>query len=124
MIIGQQAQAAKHGGSGPVKTTSVLTVLIFSFAVGSSVLAQDAQLGLVQDAGETATGNAEDDMSVNADANDVSDMSDPADASLPNNNAPRNWTCDSQWYEDGVCDCGCTVPDPDCPRGFFRYLRT
>ena len=42
------------------------------------------------------------------------------DAMVPPNNAPANWTCDPQWYEDGVCDCGCTVPDRDCPRGPFN----
>ena len=30
---------------------------------------------------------------------------------------PAAWTCESQNYEDAldICDCGCGVPDPDCP---------
>ncbi len=33
--------------------------------------------------------------------------------------APANWGCDAAFYEDGTCDCGCEVRDPDCPRGTF-----
>ncbi|MEM6926623.1 MAG: hypothetical protein AAF602_06830 [Myxococcota bacterium] len=28
--------------------------------------------------------------------------------------APPGWTCPTSWYDDGVCDCGCVVPDSDC----------
>lgn len=24
------------------------------------------------------------------------------------------WTCDPSWYMNGICDCGCGIPDPDC----------
>ncbi|MAQ18024.1 MAG: hypothetical protein CMN30_24905 [Sandaracinus sp.] len=27
---------------------------------------------------------------------------------------PRYWTCDPTAYEDGVCNCECGAPDPDC----------
>lgn len=32
---------------------------------------------------------------------------------------PGNWTCDVAFYQDGVCDCGCTAKDPDCGAGTF-----
>lgn len=32
---------------------------------------------------------------------------------------PENWGCEADHYEDGVCDCGCVVPDRDCPEGKF-----
>ena len=28
--------------------------------------------------------------------------------------APAEWTCDSYWYRDGACDCGCGALDYDC----------
>jgi hypothetical protein len=28
---------------------------------------------------------------------------------------PEEWTCDRTFYDDGFCDCGCGVPDLDCP---------
>lgn len=28
---------------------------------------------------------------------------------------PVEWTCYTHYYEDGFCDCGCGVMDPDCP---------
>ena len=27
---------------------------------------------------------------------------------------PSPWTCNPAYYEDGDCDCGCGLPDPDC----------
>ncbi len=27
---------------------------------------------------------------------------------------PAGWTCNSTYYNDGDCDCGCGVQDPDC----------
>jgi hypothetical protein len=27
---------------------------------------------------------------------------------------PNDWTCDSLLMNDGVCDCGCGIPDPTC----------
>ena len=30
-------------------------------------------------------------------------------------NVPDAWTCDRRYYDDGFCDCGCAVVDPDCP---------
>ncbi len=27
---------------------------------------------------------------------------------------PGGWTCSSDTYSDGFCQCGCGVPDPDC----------
>ncbi|HMA97057.1 MAG TPA: hypothetical protein VKP30_30440 [Polyangiaceae bacterium] len=24
------------------------------------------------------------------------------------------WTCAKEWYGDGLCHCGCGIPDPDC----------
>ncbi len=37
--------------------------------------------------------------------------------------APANWGCDAAFYEDGTCDCGCEVRDPDCPRGTFEICQ-
>jgi len=28
---------------------------------------------------------------------------------------PNDWSCDRRFYDDGLCDCGCGVVDPDCP---------
>ena len=39
---------------------------------------------------------------------------------LAQDSVPEYWGCDPNHYEDGICDCGCDVPDPDCPRGFFE----
>ena len=27
---------------------------------------------------------------------------------------PSEWKCPAASYNDGVCDCGCSAPDPDC----------
>src|SRR5262249_39725044 len=27
---------------------------------------------------------------------------------------PSGWKCTGGYYDDGVCDCGCGVADPDC----------
>jgi len=27
---------------------------------------------------------------------------------------PPGWSCSLDWYVDGLCDCNCTVWDPDC----------
>ena len=32
---------------------------------------------------------------------------------------PDNWVCESDWYDDETCDCGCGVDDPVCPTGLF-----
>ena len=31
--------------------------------------------------------------------------------------AEDDWTCFPGHYDDGICDCGCGVVDPDCPTG-------
>jgi hypothetical protein len=28
--------------------------------------------------------------------------------------APAGWTCNAAYYNDGVCDCGCGILDPEC----------
>lgn len=33
---------------------------------------------------------------------------------------PGDWTCEEGFYEDGVCDCGCVAPDPDCTMSTFE----
>jgi cysteine-rich repeat protein len=33
--------------------------------------------------------------------------------------APAGWQCDAASYADGVCDCGCDVPDVDCDSAEF-----
>lgn len=27
---------------------------------------------------------------------------------------PAGWTCGAYWLTDGVCECGCGIPDPEC----------
>jgi hypothetical protein len=27
---------------------------------------------------------------------------------------PDEWTCDRNYYQDGLCDCGCGAVDTDC----------
>ncbi|MDP2341693.1 MAG: hypothetical protein Q8O67_12110 [Deltaproteobacteria bacterium] len=27
---------------------------------------------------------------------------------------PQDWSCDREFFGDGVCDCGCTSDDIDC----------
>jgi hypothetical protein len=39
---------------------------------------------------------------------------DAADNSQCSIAVPSTWTCSPKFYEDGVCDCGCAVLDPDC----------
>jgi hypothetical protein len=34
---------------------------------------------------------------------------------------PFGWTCDPAAYHDGVCDCGCSVPDPDCGASDYAH---
>jgi hypothetical protein len=33
---------------------------------------------------------------------------------------PTEWTCDRNYYDDGVCDCGCGVVDLDCASNDVR----
>jgi hypothetical protein len=30
---------------------------------------------------------------------------------------PPAWSCESSYYDDGYCDCGCGAPDIDCDTG-------
>jgi hypothetical protein len=40
---------------------------------------------------------------------------DPSHNALCVVSIPGGWTCDRSYYDDGLCDCGCGVPDLDCP---------
>jgi len=34
---------------------------------------------------------------------------------VPIDEGPTDWTCDPEFYGDESCDCGCGIPDIDCP---------
>jgi hypothetical protein len=36
---------------------------------------------------------------------------------IVDDNCVSGWTCDPQYFNDGSCDCGCGVFDPDCTDG-------
>lgn len=85
---------------------------------GSSALAEDMDVASTGDSGAAVIVDASIDMFVDSDGM-VGDAGILDDVSVPTNNAPANWRCLPEFFEDGVCDCGCRVPDRDCPRGLF-----
>lgn len=95
----------------------ILISIHLIWTVSGAAMAQDAEPMAEADSGLAMPMDAGADVTETVDGGP--DMGQVSDLSVPPNNAPANWSCDPQWYEDGICDCGCTVRDVDCPRGFF-----
>ncbi|MGB0648084.1 MAG: hypothetical protein ACPGQS_12955, partial [Bradymonadia bacterium] len=36
------------------------------------------------------------------------------------NQLPAGWSCDEEFFQDGICDCGCNAIDRDCQPGTFE----